>query len=65
MSEKTTRPDMGQEGRDLPSITPNQLDELIKTMRLVASRMDILEHRFEYLDRDVLKAVKSESERSR
>jgi hypothetical protein len=30
-------------------------------VRLIAIRLDMLEHRFEYLDRDVLKAIGSES----
>ena len=51
------KPDVA--GKD--SDPPATLTEILRLMRSVAVRLDALEHRFEYLDRDVLKAIGSES----
>ena len=57
MSKQNTRPTVGQEGADPPAT----LTEILRMLRMVAIRLDTLETRFEYLDRDVLKAIGSES----
>lgn len=49
----------GSAGKD--TAPPATLTEILRTLRIVALRLDTLEHRFEYLDRDVLKAIGSES----
>jgi hypothetical protein len=46
-------------GKD--SDPPATLTEILRTLRMIAIRLDTLETRFEYLDRDVLKAIGSES----
>jgi hypothetical protein len=57
MSNETTRPTSGQETD--PSSNP--LTEIIAILRGIGTRLDILEQRFEYLDRDCLKAIKAAS----
>jgi hypothetical protein len=59
MSNETTRPTVGQDTTD-PSSNP--LTEILTLLRGIGTRLDILEQRFEYLDRDVLKAIDAESE---
>jgi hypothetical protein len=57
MNEKNTPAVAGQE------IDPsrNTLAEILALLREIGTRLDILEQRFEYLDRDVLKAIDAES----
>jgi hypothetical protein len=57
MNEKNTPGVPGQEID--PSINP--LTEILTLLRGIGTRLDILEQRFEYLDRDVLKAIDAES----
>ena len=58
MSEKNTP---GVPGQDPTSAPSNPLTEIITILRGIGTRLDILEQRFEYLDRDVLKAIKAAS----
>lgn len=59
MSHVRTPGDAGQPTD--PSKSPTTLTEILRTVRMIAIRLDTLETRFEYLDRDVLKAIGSES----
>ena len=58
MNEQNTRP---HEGQDPTSTPTNPLTEIVTLLRGIGTRLDILEQRFEYLDRDVLKAIDAES----
>lgn len=58
MSENRTP---GVPGQDTDP-TSNPLTEILTLLRGIGTRLDILEQRFEYLDRDVLKAIDAESE---
>ena len=58
MSEKNTP---GVPGQDPTSAPSNPLVEILTVLRGIGTRLDILEQRFEYLDRDVLKAIRAES----
>jgi hypothetical protein len=60
MSNETTSPTSGQETD--PSINPHSdLAKILEAIRKLATSITILEQRFEYLDRDVLKAIKAAS----
>ncbi|NUQ74462.1 MAG: hypothetical protein HUU21_12975 [Polyangiaceae bacterium] len=62
MSNETTRPDMGQDHTN-PSPEPltDTLAEIRDALRSLKVRFDAMEMRFEYLDRDCLKAIRSTS----
>jgi hypothetical protein len=60
MSNETTRPTSGQETD--PSINPHSdLAKILEAIGKLATSITILEQRFEYLDRDCLKAIKAAS----
>jgi len=45
-----------------PTVNPDSdLAKILAAIRGIGTRLDVLEQRFEYLDRDVLKAIKSPS----
>ena len=60
MSENTTP---GASGQAIdPTAAPiHALADILKLLRDLSTRMTVLEERFEYLDRDVLKAIDAES----
>lgn len=60
MHEKTTPAVAGQD-IDPSASSPNPLAEILSAIRALGTRMDVLEHRFEYLDRDILRAIESPS----
>jgi hypothetical protein len=61
MSEKNTPGVPGQDPTSAPINTDSDLAKILAAIRGIGTRLDVLEQRFEYLDRDVLKAIKSPS----
>src|SRR5688500_13206252 len=54
----------GVPGKDTDPTTASPSDsfaEILLLLRGIGTRLDVLEQRFEYLDRDVLKAIDAES----
>jgi hypothetical protein len=58
---ESTEPLGASEPSTNPSTSPDPLVQILAAIRGIGVRLDILEHRFEYLDRDVLKAIGSPS----
>ena len=61
MSKNITPGVPGQEIDPSVASTDSDLAKILAAIRGIGTRLDALEHRFEYLDRDVLKAIGSES----
>ena len=61
MSEKNTPGVPGQDPTSAPINPDSDLAKILAAIRGLSARLDVLEQRFEYLDRDVLKAIKSPS----
>ena len=61
MSEKNTPGVPGQDPTSTPSNPHSDLAKILEAIRKLSTSITILEQRFEYLDRDVLKAIKAAS----
>ncbi len=61
MSEKNTPGVPGQDPTSAPINPHSDLAKILEAIGKLATSITILEQRFEYLDRDVLKAIRAES----